>query len=501
MRTVWLGGDKVTRGVFRVARTETGDQVGLGVVVVVAFAALWASGSSTTGFLIALAIACLGALVCIPWEFLRPWTGGLSLRSAVAVRVTYRWRARHGLTAFEATPERPVPAGVGSLAGTNEASDEGIVGVVEPARSVDRGSGRYFVTVVESQGDAQASRLRPGEAWSNFLEAVTAEDCPVSHVSQVSSVTDWDPTDHVWLTRQDLERVNETNERLIDSYAEVIDTIRSTAATRRSWVVLRFPMSSTLREEGSTEDAMRAKVADETVAVIDRARVLGLEMRPLDCTGVAALCRHIMDPEVSPDDTRGLGDGESLWLGAFPNFTTSEDKRALIVEGSQGKRWMTTWEIPAWAIAPGAHPADFLYPAVTALSGRINRTFVVTAELVSSVRARKSALEDYSSDLSAIRDSNRVSDGTNEVQVAASQVRVNDLQPGTRATGVRWSMAVTFHAHSEKQWHRFERRLSGALTDSQISETPLRFRYRQDNALGIVMPFARAWRKTLLEKL
>jgi len=93
-----------------------------------------------------------------------------------------------------------------------------------------------------------------------------------------------------------------------------------------------------------------------------------------------------------------------------------------------------------------------------------------------------------------------VSDGTNEVQAIASRTRLEDLAPGRQTVGVNWSMAVAFHSRSEKEHITFDRRMMGALADSYIG-TPLRLRYRQDAALGLIMPITRAGTKTRIERM
>lgn len=93
-----------------------------------------------------------------------------------------------------------------------------------------------------------------------------------------------------------------------------------------------------------------------------------------------------------------------------------------------------------------------------------------------------------------------VSDGTNEVQAIASRTRLEDLAPGRQTVGVNWSMSLCFHSRSEKEHITFDRRMIGALADSYIG-TPLRLRYRQDAAIGLIMPITRAGTKTRIEKM
>ena len=499
--SVWLGGETVARGVLRSSKSSAGDSAGLVVSVLGAGAALWIGHTSMVSVGVAVAILALGALVCVPWDMLRDRTGGLSLRGWVGTRVGYLWRAAQGTTTFSPTPDRLLPAAIGSLTSTDELVGEQVIGVTEPAVAADlgRGGGRYMFTIVECQGDRSSGARMDGTRWAALLEYLGSDVIPVSHVSQIASITDWDPTDHVWLTQQDLERVEKHDGSLIGSYAEVIDQVASMAADRRTWVVLRFPVSVVLRERGSDEDSLRATAADYTAAVIERAKRLGLRMRPLDARHHASLFRHLMDPAVSPDDTRALGGGTDYWVGAFPAFATSSDRRSLIVDGVTGRRWMSVWEVPAWTIEAGWLPVDFMYPAVTHLSGRLHRAFVVTCELVPTRRARARAREDVTSDAAAATSVKGVSDGTNELQLNGSQVRLEDLKRG-RAVGVSWSMAVAFHSDGAKEHVDAARQMEAALGDCQIA-APARLRYRQDAALGLVMPLARGWRSTMFERM
>lgn len=497
---VFLGGDTVSRGLVRTSRAEAGDIAALGVFGVGAVTVLTAWGASVWSAVSAAGIAAVGLGVCLPWQVVRDATGGTSLRGWLGVRIGFRWRRAHGLTSFTPTVRAPVPAGVESLTTADELIDGQLIAVTEPSRSVDlRGKDRAFLTILEVQGDPE-HRGPEGKRWSSLLEFLGSEASLASHVTTVASVTDWDATDHVWLTRQDLEQAGDINPLLIESYGEVIDRVLEVAAARRTWVALRFPVSPALRESGDDEELLRRRVADQTMAVADRAEVLGLHMRPLDSAGQAALCRHLMDPEVSPDDVRGLGQGTDCWLGAFPAFRTSPDRRSLVVDGAAGQRWMTTWEIPAWAIEAAWLPTDWLYPLSTALSGQVNRVITVTCELVETRKARATARADVTSDISAVAKQETISDGTNEVQAISSRTRLEDLAPGRQTVGVNWSMAVAFHSRSEQEHITFDRRMMGALADSYVG-APLRLRYRQDAALGLIMPITRAGTKTRIEKI
>lgn len=497
---VFLGGDTVSRGIVRTSRAEAGDIATLGVFGAGAVAVLTAWGASMWSAVAAAGIAAVGLGVCLPWQFIRDASGGTSLRGWLGVRIGFRWRKAHGLTSFTPTARTPIPAGVESLTTTDELIEDQLIAVTEPSRSVDlQGRGRAFITVLEVQGDP-GHRGPEGTRWSALLEFLGSEASLASHITTVASVTDWDATDHVWLTRQDLEQAGDVNPLLVHSYGEVIDRVLEVAAARRTWVALRFPVTPALRESGGDEESMRQRVADQTMAVVDRAEVLGLHMRPLDSVGQAALCRHLMDPEVSPDDVRGLGEGADCWLNAFPAFRTSKDRRSLVVDGAAGQRWMTTWEVPAWAIEAAWLPTDWLYPLSTALSGQVNRVIAVTCELVETRKARAAARADHTSDSAAVSRQENVSDGTNEVQAIASRTRLEDLAPGRQTVGVQWSMAVAFHSRSEKEHIIFDRRMIGALSDSFIG-TPLRLRYRQDAAIGLIMPITRTGTKTRIEKL
>lgn len=511
---VWLGGETQARGVVRTMRRDSGDVSALAVFVAVGAVVVWAGGSSIRSVLVGVGVAAVGAVVCVPWELISPLTGGVSLRRMVAIRLGYVWRRLHHLTAFTQDDRAGVPAGVGSLTTTDEDVDGMVVAVTEPSRAADRGRGRYMVTVLESQGDT--ARIRAiGQAWTAWLDYLGGDGCLVTHLSTVTSVTDWDPTDHIVHVQEDLVRVAEPDRALVSSYAQVVDEVTARAAHQRTWVALRFPVTRRLEgvsdDEGenvddalvSDEDAVRQGVAEQTAAAVERAGELGLVMRPLDGRHLAALCRHLMDPDVSPDDVRGLGSGpQDVWEGAFPAWVTSRDRRSLEVDGALGRRWMTTWEVPAWSVAPGWLPEDWLYPVVTALPGGLHRSFTTQVELEPARQARARARADVTSDSAAVAgQAGQVTDGSAEAQATASQIRLSDLQPGSSTVGVSWSMAVAFHARSARQRRQYERQMAGALADSYVNlERPDRLRSMQDMALGLVLPFTRAQRTPLLER-
>ncbi|AYD89179.1 hypothetical protein D5R93_02300 [Actinomyces lilanjuaniae] len=279
--SVWLGGETTSRGVLRTRRAQGGDVAGLLVSAGAGLAVLLVGGSTMVAFLAAAGVVAVGAAVCVPWEPVRWVTGGSSVRGWVAARAGFTWRRLHGLTRFSPGGGVAAPAGVGSVTSTDEPVGGLVVGVTEPDRAADRrGRGRYLVTVVESQGDPARLRGRAGAGWSAFLEFLGSEVSLASHVSTVTSVTDWDPTDHVWLARQDLERVADPDATLVASYAAVVDEVARRAAAQRTWVVLRFPVTAALREHGEGEDGLRRAAAEQTVAAVERAAGLGLLMRP-----------------------------------------------------------------------------------------------------------------------------------------------------------------------------------------------------------------------------
>lgn len=493
MRSVWLGGETTTRSVVRLERTVLGDYVGAGGACAAGMAVLLAGGTSLGTFLAAVVIVGIGVGTCWPWPLLAPVTGGASLRGWVGVRASYWRRSRAGWTRFAPGEAGGMPAGVGDVSGVDVEVGGTSVGVLRPLGAADWGDGEYLVVVLEAQG--RPGGAGDGQAWSALLAAVAAgeDDLLVSHVAQVSTVREWDSTDHVWLTGEDLRRAGGADGDLVASYGQVVDRVRAVAAARRTWIALRFPVAVLAREAGL--DGAEVLAAESALAVAERASGLGIRMRALSCRDVAGVVRSVLDPDVSADDLRDLPDEAAGWGGCVPAFESSPDGRALVIDGAVRRWWMSSWTIPGSSIAPGWLPADFLYPISTALPGTIPRTLVVQCELVPARVARSKARADLTSDLTALaEEGTKVTDGGTQAQATGSQVRLNDLAPGSGAAGVEWSMCLAFHATDQQSLTDATRRVLGALSDCQI-ERPARRRWQQDMMLGALLPLGRAWHK------
>ncbi len=491
MRSVWLGGELKTRAVVRVERTAVGDYVGAGGACVAGMVIVLAGGGTNLGtFLLALLVAGAGVGTCWPWAVLAPWTGGASVRGWVMVRLAFVRRRRLGWTSF---PGQGLPAGVGNVSGIDVSTHAGPVGVLRPSGAGDWASGEYLVVVLEAQGVPGGSG--DGAAWSALLSALGGGDGDllVSHVAQVSTTREWDSTDHVWLTSEDLKGVESVDAELTASYGQVVDRVRSVAAARRTWVALRFPLATLMRE--AADGDFEALAAESALAVAERGGSVGVRMRACSCRDVAGVVRSILDPDVSADDLRDLPEEAEGWSGCVPAFESSPDGRCLVIEGAVHQWWMSAWSVPGSSVSPGWLPADFLYPISTALPGTIPRTMVVQCELVPARVARAQAKADLTSDLSAMsEEGTRVSDGGSQAQATGSQVRLNDLAPGSGAVGVNWSMSMAFHARGEAEMADATRRVVGALSDAQI-ERALRRRFQQDMMLGQLLPLGLGWHK------
>ncbi|WP_419070637.1 hypothetical protein, partial [Slackia isoflavoniconvertens] len=276
---------------------------------------------------------------------------------------------------------------------------------------------------------------------------------------------------------------------LVNSYAEVVDELARRASAQRTWVTFRIPLEEvTAMERTMTPAALVARVVAD---VVERADDFGIAMRPLSVLGRGALARHMMDPSMSPDDLDGITES---WVGVWPSWKATDDGWCVDIDGAAGTWRASLWEVPASRITPGWMSRDWLYQALRDVERVPVRTFVVAAEVQPRSEAAKTAQSDHTSDLAHLnKTQGTVSTGQEDAQAGSSAVRVNDLAPEMQAGGVRWSMAIGFHA-SPETWRDAARRMAATLEDCYI-KNPVRLRYRQDQVLPWMLGMGLAWKK------
>lgn len=459
--SVLLGGDTKTRGIIRTSQMDTIDWILFSISATCAFIALL-TYRTILGALIACTIAATSTFIFFPINI---GFGDISLSYLLRTRMSYTWRKRKA-------DEENIPGAIGSI------SLEEKLGFGIGCHHTADAKLAYYTLVVETQGLGKEK----GGAWQNLLTHAASSASPISHFIQTMRITAWDSSDHVAWASEMIENAGVIDD-LVNSYAEVIDDLADIASNTRCWLTIRIPA---LRLKQSDPFGEAAQIGH---ALMERAGNLGIAMRPLSLRRRAALMRHLFNPEYSPDDVRGV---DEKWDGVWGRWTVENE---WIEIKTQAEPWrLSTWETGATSITPTWLPTDFLYPLTVGLPGSLIRTIIVATELEDIRRARRKAIEDVTSDVSAlIKDSSKITDGENESQALASQIRRDDLAPGSGAAGVKWSMAIAFHSHPSK-WEGDKRAIAGALEDCFIT-LPKSLHGRQDQAATWLYALGLSWKE------
>ncbi len=338
----------------------------------------------------------------------------------------------------------------------------------------------------------QVDGLRNHTGWARFQASLARQGSLVRYIQQVSRIVPYDAADHVdWLIH---ELPENAPEMLVRSYAELVDGIISDLEQNRTWLAVGIPQTAEfsaawnrvilpneagLSKDEASDERLRSVLAAQLRMVISRGRAVGMTFRPLDEARFAAVCRSMQDPD-EPLDRIEDADRFSMWLP----WNASESRTYMKVQGGVNE-WLTkTAIVPRDGFSPGLLPVDQLVPLLTGISPAVIRTVSTHATLVSAVQARAEARQDVTTDRASILGSTKeVSDGTSEAQIAASQQRLDDLQPGSGVHGAEWAMALTIQARTLDELEMATNRIEEAAADANINILAW-----QDNAHHLAMP-------------
>ncbi|NKR30195.1 hypothetical protein GS538_09085 [Rhodococcus hoagii] len=271
---------------------------------------------------------------------------------------------------------------------------------------------------------------------------------------------------------------------LAANYDEVIDQIRPLAEEHRVFVTVKIPLTSEFFREASTRDdfggVRRAEVGWASLVKDELERLERLlggagwgKVHVLGERRTAALVRSLMNPDYALDDDRDVD-----WKTCWQSYIGGEE--SVVVAG----KWHTrVAQVPPGAIAPAELGPLWLQPllvGVEADEGREDlprastiRTVVARLDFVPDAMARVEATKDMTQDVSSKireRQKGKISDGTTEVMLTASQRRNQDLAPGSGIHGSAYSLTVSVTGRDEEDLRRACLRVEHAAGSSVINK-------------------------------
>jgi hypothetical protein len=488
-RRVVLGGETRTRGIVagNRSRLEWAGMVLTGIWVVPIIASGTVSFGRAVGALVVLAVA------FFVWT---PFPGPLA-GSSVAAWVA--WESRHQLrrrrpgAVFVPRHQQVAASGTREAGPARTKSSPASAPVFDFPEAVGRvrvlaldlPSGaplavvwhlnpgrRHFCTVAfevrGTSGGLERAHTwgRAHGDWASFCGALARDGSLIRTVQQISRVVPYDAADHAaWIA----PRIPAgTDPHLVESYAALLDEASSTTEQHRTWLVLRLPITKAFDVAawrlGSGDDGMLRLVAREVVAAMHRAAGYGMALRPLDERRLGAVIRALQDADHPIDDIAGL-DFNRAWL-----TWDQRDRHKVVVEGINGQWHTRTAVVPGGAVEAGRLAPDFLDPLLSGVSPAVVRTISTVIDLVPAHVARGKATRAVTLDTGSSREAaRRVSDGSEEQQLTASQQRLSDLRPGTRTHGANWSLSITLCARSDDELDAAARQIEGAAEEAHIS--------------------------------
>jgi hypothetical protein len=310
------------------------------------------------------------------------------------------------------------------------------------------GEPSYLSVVLEVGG--QASGLRSDtayeRAWVRYGQMLAELAKAGSHIrglQQLNRITPVDVTPHRAFIASRLTRRRGLGQ-LISSYEDLIEVTAAQTEQHHNYLVARIPLTRAFVEEARRfapgPGGWAALVREELAKLARRAQHAELTRpRVLGEQRSCALLRSLQDPRYPIDQHAGV-----RWGTCWQAYTTERDCLRV------NEAWYTrTAFVPREGIVPLRLGPRWLAPLLTQVTPAVIRTLSVRLELVPAAKARGEAVADATLDAASVNANlrkGRISEGTDETLLSASQRRLHDLAPGSGHHGVRWSMALSVTA-------------------------------------------------------
>ncbi|WP_108720346.1 hypothetical protein [Miniimonas sp. S16] len=508
MDGVVLGGEHRGRSLLGGHRSG-GEWIGTALVFVVALIVVLSMNATVPALLVGLVIGGAGWFVFLPSETM---FAGRSPGAAAWATAGFRWRRWTGRAVFtpayllDASEAAPSSTGAGRAAGGSKRAPlldlPDAVGAIRPMaitfpgggeisvlRHSSAGTSPFFTVTFEMQGGVgglteEDEAWRSHLGWSRFAASMARHGSLVTGLQQVARVVPHDTADHeLWLVaRTPRGAVAGAGQRLLEeSYLQLLESIPERSEQHRTWLTIRMPHSpawaARARVLAPGEEGDRLLALEQIRSVVKRARSCGLALRPLSREQHAGVLRALQDPSEPIDMPRPAGMREAF-LGL-----DDRARRYVRVFGGEHDWFTRTAFVTSESMSGALLAPDFLRPLLTAVDPSVVRTITSTVLLTPAVRARARATSDASRDKASLRENRSVSDGSAEVQAAGSQVRLEDLRPGSGIHGASWTLGVTYTAATPEALLAADDAVSAAADAASI--TQLRYADGQQQAAHI----------------
>lgn len=347
----------------------------------------------------------------------------------------------------------------------------------------------YLSVTLAAQGakGGLQSNSAYGAVWRNFgyVQAELAKAGSfIRGIEMLHRSVPADITPHVnWYRDRIVADPHGRLELLAANYDQLIEQVTPLAEEHRVFVTVKIPVTPEFITEAKTREDFggvnRAEVGWASVAKDELERferlLSGAGWGRIEVLGerrTAALIRALQNPDYALDDDRGV-DWETCWQ----SYVGGDE--AVVVAG----KWHTRCaEVPAGSIAPAELGPLWLQPllvGVEADEGREDlarsstiRTVAVRIDFIPDRAARAEAIKDVTQDVSTRirnRQKGKISDGTAEVMLSASERRNADLRPGSGVHGAAYSMSISVTGRDEEDLRRACLRVEHAAGSAVIN--------------------------------
>ena len=511
-RMVVVGGEVQSRGLFGGNRTAP-EWIGLSTAIGAGLVITVTGGIQIVPLILAAVLVLAGVILTTPNKF----SGHRSL-GALYVEVRHRQaRARNQSLVYVPVKDRPQTRMI--KAGKKDRERADAHGMIEvPVRYKDNaplmvGTVRHFTidtpegpmvifrhqgkvkkpyytatmeVIGSSSGIREEHRQESGHvARGQYLARLARRQSLVTHIQTLARAVPMDSADHLlWVNRR----------IALESYGDLCETTRSRSEQHRTYETFRIPGSAALyrRAEayGAGDEGIGQAIYQEIRSAMAQASMMGsiTGSRPLGPAAMAALLRHLQDPDFDIDDH----DGADL-MDCWQHLDGAASPVSLVVNG----HWhIRTGYVPASAFSPAPVPVEALEAIISGIQPAVVHSVSMVMELQDARSARSRARTDAAMDRATgnkVAKSGVVTDGTEEVLMGASHQRLVDLKPGSGHHGAAYGLYICFAVEDASEILSTTDVVEAAASDAGIEFIDW-LDHRNDLALITTMPFTRGIR-------
>jgi hypothetical protein len=518
-RMVVVGGEVQRRGLFGGNRTVP-EWLGLAMAVLGALVTLLIGGNQLVSMIIAALILLAGVALTTPNKF----SGHRSLGALYVEAQHQKMRRRTGTATFVPVKDRPqtrmVKAGKADRARNDENGMVEVpirhknnvplmvgnvrhftVGTPDGPMVIFRHQGKikkpYFTVTMEIIGSSSGIREENRDdagyiARGQFLARLARRQSLVSHVQSLSRAVPMDSADHLlWVKKRVAQNVPTI---LLQSYGDLCEAVRSRSEQHRTYETFRIPNSAALLRRadqlGPGDQGIGQAIYQEVRSAMAQASMMGSvqDSRPLGPEQMAALLRHLQDPDFDIDDYEGAD-----LMDCWQHLDGESSQSSVVVNGHWHVR---TGYVPASAFSPEAIPVNALQSLISGIQPAVVHSVSMVMELEDARSARTKARTDSAMDRAKskqVEKSGIVTDGSEEVLMGASTQRLLDLKPGSGHHGSAYAVYISFAVENEDEILSTADIVEAAAADAGIEFIEWMDR-RNDLALITTMPFTRGIR-------